>query len=94
MTKKAGGRFSYIKPREEDESPKQPEPDVAIVTTVGERLTTVPKGEGRMQQDRAQLNIRIPEMLKRRAGAKAMLEGRTLAEVVEEFLRTYTSEPQ
>ncbi len=93
MTKKASARFSYIKPREEDQALNTSEPN-AVKTTDGDELKTVPKGEGRMNQDRAQLNIRIPEMLKRRAGAKAMLEGRTLAEVVEEFLRTYAGEPQ
>lgn len=93
MTKKIGGRFDYLNASQNAENPKQPEPN-AVKTTEGDELKTVPKGEGRMKQDRAQLNIRIPEMLKRRAGAKAMLEGRTLAEVVEEFLHAYANEPQ
>ncbi len=52
-------------------------------------LQSVPKGEGRMKQDRSQLNIRIPTALKRRASAKAVLEGRDIGEVVEELLRVY-----
>lgn len=93
MTRKSGGRFDYLNTSQNAETPKQPEPN-AVETAEGDELKTVPKGEGRMKQERAQLNIRIPEMLKRRAGAKAMLEGRTLAEVVEEFLRTYAGESQ
>jgi hypothetical protein len=52
-------------------------------------LATVPKGKGRMKQERSQLNIRIPTALKRRASAKAVLEGRDIGEVVEELLREY-----
>jgi hypothetical protein len=54
-------------------------------------LRTVPKGEGRMTQDRSQLNVRIPTALKRQASAKAVLEGREIGEVVEELLRRYLS---
>lgn len=90
MTKRTGARFGYLNTPANTETQKQTDPDAAQA----DELKTVPKGEGRMKQDRAQLNIRIPEMLKRRAGAKAMLEGRTLAEVVEEFLHAYTNEPQ
>jgi hypothetical protein len=54
-----------------------------------EDLATVPKGKGRMKQDRSQLNVRIPTALKRRASAKAVLEGRDIGEVVEELLREY-----
>jgi hypothetical protein len=52
-------------------------------------LATVPKGKGRMKQERSQLNVRIPTALKRRASAKAVLEGRDIGEVVEELLREY-----
>ena len=54
-----------------------------------EELATVPKGKGRMKQERSQLNVRIPTALKRRAAAKAVLEGRDIGEVVEELLREY-----
>jgi hypothetical protein len=54
-----------------------------------EELATVPKGKGRMKQERSQLNVRIPTALKRRASAKAVLEGRDIGEVVEELLREY-----
>ena len=54
-----------------------------------EELTSVPKGQGRMKQERSQLNVRIPTTLKRQASAKAVLEGRDIGEVVEELLREY-----
>jgi hypothetical protein len=54
-----------------------------------EALASVPKGKGRMKQERSQLNVRIPTTLKRRASAKAVLEGRDIGEVVEELLREY-----
>ena len=54
-----------------------------------EGLESVPKGNGRMKQERSQLNVRIPTTLKRRAAAKATLEGRDIGGVVEELLRGY-----
>ena len=54
-----------------------------------EYLASMTKGNGRMKQDRSQLNVRIPTGLKRRASAKAVLEGREIGEVVEELLREY-----
>ncbi len=54
-----------------------------------QQLASVPKGEGRMKQERSQLNVRIPTALKRQASAKAVLEGRDIGEVVEELLRQY-----
>lgn len=54
-----------------------------------EELESVPKGDGRMKQERSQLNVRIPTTLKRRAAAKATLEGRDIGGVVEELLRGY-----
>jgi len=54
-----------------------------------EELASLPKGKGRMKQERSQLNVRIPTALKRRASAKAVLEGRDIGEVVEELLREY-----
>jgi predicted HicB family RNase H-like nuclease len=42
-----------------------------------------------MKQERSQLNVRIPTVLKRRASAKAVLEGQDIGEVVEELLREY-----
>ncbi len=55
----------------------------------GQELTSVPKGKGRMKQERSQLNVRIPTTLKRQASAKAVLEGRDIGEVVEALLREY-----
>jgi hypothetical protein len=54
-----------------------------------QELVSVPKGKGRMKQERSQLNVRLPTTLKRRASAKAVLEGRDIGEVVEELLREY-----
>ncbi len=54
-----------------------------------DELASVPKGQGRMKQERSQLNVRIPTTLKRQASAKAVLEGRDIGEVVEELLREY-----
>jgi len=54
-----------------------------------DELASVPKGQGRMQQERSQLNVRLPTTLKRQATAKAVLEGRDIGEVVEELLREY-----
>jgi len=58
-------------------------------TSAAGELASVPKGKGRMKQERSQLNVRIPTTLKRQASAKAVLEGRDIGEVVEELLRTY-----
>ena len=55
----------------------------------GQELTSVPKGKGRMKQERSQLNVRIPTTLKRQASAKAVLEGQDIGEVVEGLLREY-----
>jgi hypothetical protein len=52
-------------------------------------LTSVPKGKGRMKQERSQLNVRLPTTLKRQAAAKAVLEGKDIGEVVEALLREY-----
>ena len=54
-----------------------------------QQLASVPKGEGRMKQERSQLNVRIPTALKRQASAKAVLEGRDIGEVVEDLLHQY-----
>lgn len=58
-------------------------------TATAEQLTSVPKGKGRMKQERSQLNVRLPTTLKRQASAKAVLEGRDIGEVVEALLREY-----
>jgi cytidylate kinase len=57
--------------------------------STAQELASVPKGQGRMKQERSQLNVRIPTILKRQATAKAVLEGRDIGEVVEELLREY-----
>ena len=58
-------------------------------TVAADELASVPKGKGRMKQQRSQLNVRLPTTLKRQATAKAVLEGRDIGEVVEELLREY-----
>jgi hypothetical protein len=42
-----------------------------------------------MNQNRVQFDVQIPTALKRRASAKAALEGRDIGEVVEELLHEY-----
>ncbi len=80
-------RFDYLKQEtSEPSADARPEPSA-------EELRSVPRGEGRMEQDREQLNVRLPTMLKRRAAAKATLEGRTIGEVVEELLNGYLEQP-
>lgn len=54
-----------------------------------QELVSVPKGKGRMKQERSQLNVRVPTTLKRKASAKAVLEGKDIGEVVEALLREY-----
>jgi hypothetical protein len=81
---KKGGRFSYLNSAEESTQPTPPAAEGS-----GQELTSVPKGKGRMKQERSQLNVRIPTTLKRQASAKAVLEGRDIGEVVEELLREY-----
>ena len=80
-TKTKGKRFDYI-PTSEDTSTKRQ-------TKAGNELTSVARGDGRMEQDREQLNVRIPAMLKRRAVSKAVLEGMTIGEVIEKLLLEY-----
>lgn len=60
------------------------EPSISTQT-----FSSVPKGHGRMKQERSQLNVRIPTHLKRQATAKAILDGRDIGEVIEELLRKY-----
>lgn len=91
MTKKSSSRFDYITPLAPND-PKADEQRTVTEAPKHDELQTVPKGQGRMEQDRTQLNIRVPTMLKRSAASKAVLAGRTLGEVVEEFLRAYVDE--
>lgn len=65
-----------------------PEPHMSAYTPT-QTFTSLPKGQGRMKQERSQLNVRIPTSLKRQASAKATLEGRDIGEIVEELLREY-----
>ncbi len=69
-----------------EQAPRRPRARGKPVAT---ELKSVPKGEGRMKQERSQLNVRIPTTLKRRASAKAVLEGKDIGEVVEDLLRRY-----
>lgn len=84
MSTKAPGRFSYL-----------PKADVPKPATSKEEsgggLRSVARGDGRMEQAREQLNVRVPTTLKRRALAKAALEGKNIGELVEELLYGYVS---
>ena len=91
---KSGQEYAGDAALERDDS--QPTPDSSgggeegrSHTTIREELASVPKGKGRMKQERSQLNVRLPTTLKRQAAAKAVLEGRDIGEVVEELLREY-----
>jgi hypothetical protein len=83
MTKTTGAkRFGYLPGSSTTE-------DVVPTGETATQLKSVPKGQGRMEQDREQLNIRIPTQLKRRAVSKAVLEGKTIGELIEQFLVQY-----
>jgi len=83
MSKK---RFDYLEPEIEPTritsslKPPSSTPSVAV----GHSLP--PKRSGRMQLEREQLNVRVSKDIKRKALTKAMLEGKTLGEVVEALL--------
>ena len=86
MSKAArAGRFDYL-PKAETAAQSLETPDPAT-----RDLRSVPRGEGRMEQDRDQLNVRIPTTLKRRAVAKAALKGTSIGELVEELLYAYVN---
>ena len=59
---------------------------VSTSTPASPALTTVARRSGRMEQDREQLNVRLPTQLKRRALAAAALEGLTVGELIEQLL--------
>lgn len=44
------------------------------------------------QERQSQLNVRINTQLKRRASAKATLEGKTMVDIIEAFLTAYVNE--
>lgn len=90
-------RFGYLSESthsQEQEQQEQPgEPATASTAdSSSDAVRSVPKGQGRMNQQRTQLNVRIPTALKRQATAKAVLEGRDIGEVVEHLLREYIRE--
>lgn len=76
-------RFGYL--------PQKPEIQASVETTLEDRdvLTTVARGQGRMDQEREQLNVRVPVRLKRLTASKAALEGKTLGELIEALLLEY-----
>jgi predicted HicB family RNase H-like nuclease len=91
VSKNTKGRFDYL-----------PKADTAKTADVSEEkaknlmseLRSVPRGDGRMEQKRDQLNVRIPTSLKRQAVAKAALEGKSIGELVEELLFKYVKPDQ
>jgi hypothetical protein len=90
--KKSTKRFEYLGQTAEPAKTSEPNPEGVQLALETDDVQSVPRGEGRMAQDRTQLNVRIPTALKRRAAAKAALEGRTLGDVLEEFLQNYVSD--
>lgn len=92
------GRFTYLKPRDvEERQAVQPEPQQAQAEPTTDappaQLQTVARGAGRMQQDREQLNVRLPVALKRQVAARAALEGVTVGELLERVLLEYLAQP-
>jgi HicB family len=81
-------RFSYLPKAEETNTPAPSRSDRPTATAA---LRSVPRGDGRMEQARDQLNVRVPTSLKRQAVAKAALEGKSIGELVEELLYNYVS---
>jgi hypothetical protein len=90
--KKSTKRFEYLAQNAEPAKISEPNSEGVQLALETDDVQSVPRGEGRMAQDRTQLNVRIPTALKRRAAAKAALEGRTLGDVLEEFLQNYVSD--
>ena len=92
-------RFSYLKNDSDNQETNNDATDPKVEADISptdnmpptqeDTLRSVPRGEGRMAQPREQLNVRIPTMLKRKAVAKATLEGRTIGDVVEGLLANY-----
>lgn len=82
-------RFGYLSANTQSQEQYTEEPDDLQSSGGRDELRSVPKGEGRMHQQRTQLNVRIPTALKRQATAQAILEGRDIGEVVEDLLRQY-----
>ncbi len=77
-------RFGYLDEIETQTS----EPAEAPAKPQG-AMASLPRGQGRMRQDREQLNVRLPTQLKRQAVAKAALSGEMIGEVIERLLRQY-----
>ena len=67
---------------------------ISTSTAANPVLTTVARRSGRMEQDREQLNVRLPTQLKRRAAAAAAMQGMTVGELIEYLLLKYLNELQ
>jgi hypothetical protein len=55
-------------------------------------LRSVGRRLGRMQQDREQINVRVPTQLKRLAVSKAALSGLSISDLIEELLVQYVQD--
>lgn len=89
MTKTAkANRFNYAKQPTTKVEPPTPAAPVEQAPV----LTTVARRKGRMEQEREQLNVRLPTQLKRRALAAAALEGLTIGELIEKLLLAHLEE--
>lgn len=94
MTKKAKpNRFDYATQEASQNAPEvqvsaaaSPLTPMNTSTPVSPILTTVARRSGRMEQDREQLNVRLPTQLKRRAAAAAAMKGLTVGELIEHLL--------
>jgi hypothetical protein len=93
VTKKSKpNRFDYATRNALDVQPLVETSDsapISVGTPTSSALTTVGRRSGRMEQDREQLNVRLPTQLKRHALAAAALEGLTVGELVENLLLDY-----
>ena len=82
-------RFEYLLPSPEPAAGGEAQAAPALASGLALDLRSLPRGEGRMGQERTQLNIRIPTGLKRQIAARAALEGKTVGELVEELVAAY-----
>ena len=82
-------RFDYLSPPEPAVGGEAQAAPATPTSGPALDLRSLPRGEGRMGQERTQLNIRIPTALKRQVAAHAALEGKKLGDLLEELLVAY-----
>ena len=87
MSKK---RFDYLEPEERPTQTSSSSIPSSLTPPVAVGHSLPPKRSGRMQLEREQLNVRVSKDVKRKALTKAMLEGKSLGEVIEALLLEWT----